>query len=309
MANLSETLSSLSTEQINAQTVNIDTLSSLELVTLMNAQDASVLSAVKQALPQIAKAIDGITARLKQGGRLFYIGAGTSGRLGVLDASECPPTFNVSPELVIGIIAGGDSALRHSSESCEDSITGGKDDLAARGLRGEDAVVAISASGYAPYCRSALEYARSIGALAISLSCNTPAPFSSLADIAIEAPTGPEVLSGSTRLKAGTATKMILNMLSTGTMIRLGKTYQNLMVDVRATNAKLRERALRITVSATGVSREEAAEALNAAGGHVKTAIVMLLCSLSAQEAEQALNAEQGYVRRVLEKNAAGKKE
>ena len=304
MANLSETLSSLSTEQINTQTAGIDTLSSLELVTLMNAQDAVVLDAVKQALPQIARAIDAITARLRLGGRLFYIGAGTSGRLGVLDASECPPTFNVPPDLVVGIIAGGDSALRHSSEACEDSITGGKDDLAAKHLCGKDAVVAISASGYAPYCHGALEYARDIGALAIALSCNANAPFSSLADIAIEAPTGPEVVSGSTRLKAGTATKMILNMLSTGTMIRLGKTYQNLMVDVRATNAKLRERALRLTVAATGVSQEEAARALNEAGGHVKTAIVMLLCSLSAAEAGQALDAEHGYVRRVLEKYA-----
>ena len=304
MTNLSETLSHLSTEQINQQTRDIDTMSSLEIATLMNAQDAQVLLAVQKALPQIARAIDGITERIQNGGRLFYIGAGTSGRLGVLDASECPPTFNVSPELVVGVIAGGDSALRKSSESSEDSEEGGKKDLAAHGLCKKDALVAISASGYAPYCCGALKYGNELGTLTIALSCNEHAPFSSLAEIAIEAPTGAEVVSGSTRLKAGTATKMILNMLSTGTMIRLGKTYQNLMVDVRATNAKLRERAVRLTVTAAGVSREKAEEALAQANGRVKTAIVMLRCGLDAGEAEQALNAENGYVRRVLDKYA-----
>lgn len=300
MNNLSETLSMLSTEQLNVNTADIDTLSSMEIVTLMNEQDAGVITAVHEALPQIAQAIDGITARIQHGGRLIYIGAGTSGRLGVLDASECPPTFNVPPELVLGVIAGGDGALRKSSESCEDSPEGGQNDLVACHVCEKDTVVAISASGYAPYCCGALEYARSVGALTVALSCNRNAPFSGLADIAIEAPTGPEVLSGSTRLKAGTATKMILNMLSTGTMIRLGKTYRNLMVDVRATNAKLRERALRLTAAATGASREEAAEVLQAADGNVKVAIVMQLCGLSVEEARSALKHENGYVRRVL---------
>lgn len=301
MSSLSETLSSLATEQVNEQTDGIDTLSALGIVTLMNEQDASVISAVRKALPQIAQAMDGIVQHLLQGGRLFYIGAGTSGRLGVLDASECPPTFSVPDDLVIGIIAGGDTALRKSSESIEDSLVDGMNDLKAYNVSEKDVVVAISASGYAPYCSGALQYANVVGALTIALSCNLNAPFSSLADVAIEAPTGPEVLSGSTRLKAGTATKMILNMLSTGTMILLGKTFHNLMVDVRATNTKLRERARRLTVSATGASSKAADEALSQADGNVKLAIIMLLRNLSAQSAQEALTVQNGYVRRVLE--------
>ena len=209
----------------------------------------------------------------------------------------------MSPDLVIGLIAGGDAALRRSSESSEDSEENGKNDLIAHHFSARDVVVAISASGYAPYCCGALKYAHSIGAAAISLSCNSPSPFSPLADIAIEVPTGPEVISGSTRLKAGTATKMVLNMLTTSTMIRLGKTYQNLMVDVRATNNKLRARALRLTIAATGASEVEAERALSTCSGSVKTAIVMLLCKMGAGEAQSVLNVENGYIRRVLEKH------
>lgn len=300
MSNLSETLSGLSTEQLNAATDRIDTLSSLEIVTLMNQQDAQIAAAVQQALPQIARAVDGITARMARGGRLFYIGAGTSGRLGVLDASECPPTFNVDSGLVVGLIAGGDRALRFSSESAEDCPENGGRDLAEHQFGEQDTLVAISASGYAPYCVGALEYAKKAGALCVALSCNSNAPFSALADVAIEVPTGPEVLSGSTRLKAGTATKMVLNMLSTATMIQRGKAYRNMMVDVRATNAKLQERAIRLTMSATGAPREQAEKVLRDAGGSVKTAIVMEKCGLSRPEALDALNAHQGFIRRVL---------
>ncbi len=296
-----DVLSGLSTEQLNEASARIDTLSPLEIVTLMNEQDGLVVAAVQQALPQIAEAVEGITGRLQGGGRLFYIGAGTSGRLGVLDASECPPTFNVSNDLVVGVIAGGDGALRLSSESAEDSPEGGARDLAAYKVTAQDTVVAISASGYAPYCVGALEYARKQGALCVALCCNKGATLSGSADIAIEIPTGPEVVSGSTRLKAGTATKMALNMLSTASMIRLGKTYRNMMVDVRATNAKLKERAIRLTMNAARCDRERAQKALLDADGSVKTAIVMERCGLSREEALKALDAHQGYVRRVLE--------
>jgi len=222
---------------------------------------------------------------MRRGGRLFYIGAGTSGRLGALDASECPPTFGVSPELVQGIIAGGDRALRRAVEGAEDDSNAGRADLEARELAEPDAVVAISASGYAPYCVGALQYARSVGALAISMCCNAGARLSALADIAIEIPTGAEVLSGSTRLRAGTATKMALNMLSTGAMVRLGKVYANLMVDMRATNAKLKDRAARIVAHALGVDRGEAEALLAAAGDDVKKAVVMGKTGLSPERA------------------------
>ena len=226
-------LASLATEQVNSKSENLDQMNSLEIATLMNDVTSDVTAGIEKALPEIARAIDGIVDRLKKGGRLIYMGAGTSGRLGVLDASECPPTFGVSPEVVQGIIAGGDKALRNASEGAEDNRELAVEDLKAKNVNEKDAVVAISASGYAPYCVSALEYARSVGALAIALSCNTGAQTSKAADIAIEAPTGSEVLSGSTRLKAGTATKLILNMLSTASMVQLGKCYKNLMVDVR----------------------------------------------------------------------------
>ncbi len=292
-------LASLATEQVNSRSERLDQMTSLEIATLMNDVTADVTAGIEKALPQIARAIDGIVARLKRGGRLIYMGAGTSGRLGVLDASECPPTFGVSPELVQGVMAGGDKALRSAVEGAEDSAELPVQDLRARGLNEKDAVVAISASGYAPYCVAALKYARSVGALAIALSCNSGAQTSKEADIAIEAPTGSEVLSGSTRLKAGTATKLILNMLSTASMVQLGKCYRNLMVDVKATNVKLRDRSVRITMNATGLDRA-AAQALYEEAGSIKTAIVMHETGADRALAEAALREHEGYVRAAI---------
>ena len=293
-------LASLATEQVNERSARLDQMSALEIATLMNDVTEDVTRGVGQALPRVAEAIDGIVERLRRGGRLIYMGAGTSGRLGVLDASECPPTFGVSPEMVQGIIAGGDTALRRAVEGAEDDAGLGEADLRARNLTADDAVVAISASGYAPYCVGALKYARSVGALAIAMSCNTGARTSREADIAIEAPTGSEVLSGSTRLKAGTATKLMLNMLSTGAMVRLGKCYRNLMVDVRATNVKLRDRSVRITMNATGLDREKAEALYEAAGGSIKAAIVMHETGATKALAESALAACGGLVREAI---------
>ena len=301
-------LASLATEQVNAQSARLDELSALEIVTLMNTLDADVLKAVNAALPKIAEAIDGIVERMKRGGRLIYMGAGTSGRLGVLDASECPPTFGVSSELVQGIIAGGDGALRHAVEGAEDDKELGKNDLIARNVGEKDIVVGISASGYAPYCVGALEYANSVGALTVAMSCNCGANTSKVANIAIEAPTGPETLSGSTRLKAGTATKLMLNMLSTATMVKMGKVYRNLMVDVRATNVKLKDRSIRITMNATGLERSAAEELYQAAGGSIKAAIVMHETGVDCETAEKLLTEQDGYVRKAI-KAAGGKNE
>ena len=248
----------------------------------------------------IAQVIEQASARMRKGGRLIYLGAGTSGRLGVLDASECPPTFGAPPDLVQGIMAGGDWALRHAVEGAEDDADAGAGDLRSAGAGPLDTVVAISASGYAPYCLGALRHARSVGALSVALSCNALALTSSEADLAVEIPTGAEILSGSTRLKAGTATKMALNMISTGVMVRLGKTYGNLMVDMRATNAKLRDRAIRITGHATGLSAPEAQALLDAAGGEIKVAILMHKAGLSAAEAQKRLEAAEGFVSRAL---------
>ena len=289
----------LKTEMRNPKTMHVDQMSPLEICRVMNEENRNAVDAVQQVLPQIAAAVDGVTAAFAAGGRLFYMGAGTSGRLGVVDASECPPTFGVSPDLVQGIIAGGDQALRTAVEGAEDSETLPVEDLKARGLCDKDAVVAISASGYAPNCEAALKYARSVGALAIALSCNTGARTSAEADIAIEAPTGSEVLSGSTRLKAGTATKLILNMLSTGAMVQLGKCYKNLMVDVKATNVKLRDRSIRITMNATGLDRA-AAEALYEQAGGIKAAIVMHETGAARSRAEDALSACGGNVRAAI---------
>lgn len=293
-------LSRLPSEQVNPDSLNLDRLDGAGIARLMNQADASVHQAVLRALPQIGRAIDEIALRLKAGGRLFYIGAGTSGRLGVLDASECPPTFGVEPDLVQGIIAGGDSALRLASEGAEDSAENGRADLAAAGITGQDALVSISASGYAPYCCAALDYAREVGALAIALSCNEDTLLSRHGDIAIETPTGPEVLMGSTRLKAGTATKMVLNMLSTGALVRTGRVYRNLMVDMSASNNKLKARALRILNHAAGVTGEEAERLLTEAGGSSKTAIVMALTGAGALQAQEALAASGGWVREAV---------
>lgn len=294
-------LARLSTEQINENSLRLDEMRSEEIARLMNLCDRAVLSAVEGAVPEIGRAIDAAAERMLQGGRLIYMGAGTSGRLGVLDASECPPTFGVSPELVAGVIAGGDRALRHAQEGAEDSEENARRDLAALHLRPLDTVCAISASGYAPYCVAALEEAKKAGALCLSVCCNKGARLSSHADIAIEAPTGAEVLAGSTRLKAGTATKMILNMLSTGVMARTGRVYQNLMVDVVSSNDKLKDRAARILMSAAGLPRDRAEQLLAEANGHVKTALVMHLTGEDREGAQARLRAAQGNVRRAAE--------
>jgi N-acetylmuramic acid 6-phosphate etherase len=273
-----DTLGSLLTETRNPASEHLDELPTLEMLALINAEDAKVAGAVQAELPQIARAVDAVAERFGRGGRLFYIGAGTSGRLGVLDASECPPTFSVSAELVQGLIAGGDSALRLSSEHSEDSREEGARDLAAAGFGADgkpDTLVGIAASGRTPYVLGAMEYAKSLGALTVGLSCVPGSLLARAAEIAITPATGAEVLTGSTRMKAGTATKLVLNMLSTGVMVRTGATFGNLMVNMRPTNAKLVDRAERIIAAAVGCDAETAARLLVESGKDVKVAIVM----------------------------------
>lgn len=293
-------LGGLPTEQRNLETVNIDRVDTLTMVQLLNAQDATVAGSVERALPDIARAIDAITERMKRSGRLIYIGAGTSGRLGVLDASECPPTFNTDPGLVIGLIAGGDHALRHPVENIEDQPEEGKSSLKAIHLSARDAVVGIAASGRTPFVIGALQYARHVGAVTISLSNVQDSRIAEHADIAIAIVTGPETLTGSTRMKAGTAQKMVLNMLSTGTMIRLGKTYSNLMVDVQPSNEKLRDRAIRIVAEAVEIDHDAASNLLDAAASKVKTAILIGLLDLDVRDAETRLASADGVIRAAL---------
>lgn len=292
-------LAALPTEARNPATEHIDQLSTLDMLRIINQEDATVAAAVAAELPHIANAVDAVADRFEQGGRLFYIGAGTSGRLGVLDASECPPTFAVPPELFQGIIAGGDGALRNSSEASEDSADQGAADLAARAFTAKDAVIGIAASGRTPYVIGALTYAQKIGALAISLACVPDSKIAAVADIAIAPVTGPEILTGSTRLKAGTATKLVLNMLSTGVMIRTGAVYGNLMVNMQTTNEKLVDRGQRIISTATGVDQATAAKLLQNAGT-IKTAIVMQKLSLNRADAEAKLAAAKGRLSAAL---------
>ena len=295
-------LATLSTETRNPRTTHIDQLSTLEMLTVINQEDQSVPLAVAKELPQIAQAVDEIARRFERGGRLFYIGAGTSGRLGVLDASECPPTFSVPPTLVQGLIAGGDSALRKSSEKSEDSREQGALDLDTAGFRrneAPDTLIGIAASGRTPYVIGAMEHAKKLGAFVISLTCVEDSEMAQIAEIAISPVTGPEVVTGSTRLKAGTATKLVLNMLSTGVMIRTGAVYGNLMVNVQPTNEKLIDRAQRIIAEATGVDRAQAAELLAEAGG-VKLAIAMQKLGLDRSSAETRLAAAGGNLARAL---------
>lgn len=297
----------LSTEQVNERSMRLDELSPLQAAKLMNSIDAQAAEAVKAELPRISQAVEEISLRLKTGGRLIYTGAGTSGRLGVLDASECPPTFGVPESLVVGLIAGGDQALRHAIEGAEDHPALGREDMIKAQLSDKDVLVAISASGYAPYCIGALDYAKQAGAYAIALSCNLGALMSAHADLAIEIPTGPEILSGSTRLKAGTATKMALNMLTTLSMVQLGKVYKNLMVDMRPSNNKLKDRAVRIIKSALKLPDSEKAEQLLAAAqGQVKAAIVMGLTGASFEQTQDALASEEGFVRRASQRIKEG---
>jgi N-acetylmuramic acid 6-phosphate etherase len=281
-------LANLLTEARNPFTANIDELPTLDMLRLISDEDRKTVAAVVATLPDVAKAVDEIAQRIKDGGRLFYIGAGTSGRLGVLDASEIPPTFSVPSTLVQGIIAGGDSALRKSSESSEDSEEQGAADLAAAGFSGQDAVVGIAASGRTPYVLGALAHANPLGALTIALTCVLDSPLAAISDIAITPITGPEVITGSTRMKAGTATKLVLNMISTGVMIKTGAVYGNLMVNVQPTNAKLVDRAQRIIMAATGVDETAAADLLHEAED-VKIAIVMQKLSVDLNTAKAKL--------------------
>lgn len=288
------------TESRNPSTLNLDELGVDELLATMNAEDARVPVAVAAALPAIGRAVRAAAAALRAGGRLIYFGAGTSGRLGVLDAAECPPTFSASPDQVIGLLAGGNQAMFRAAEGAEDSAELGVADLTGIGLTAGDVVVGIAASGRTPYVIGGLDHAREVGAVTVSIACNPDAPVSAHADIAIEVDNGPEVLTGSTRLKAGTSQKLILNMISTATMVQLGKTYGNLMVDVTPTNVKLIDRAVRIVREATGCDEPEARRALDESGNHAKTAIVMVLCAVDAAEARRRLDAADGFVRAAL---------
>ncbi|MBY8878856.1 N-acetylmuramic acid 6-phosphate etherase [Streptomyces sp. PLK6-54] len=299
-------LETLTTEAFRPELAEIDRMPTLEIARIMNGEDATVPAAVAGQLPAIAAAIDGIAERMARGGRLVYAGAGTAGRLGVLDASECPPTFNTTPgREVVGLIAGGPDAMVTSIEGAEDSKELAADDLSALRLTAADAVVGVSASGRTPYAVGAVEYARRAGALTIGLSCNAGSQLAAAADHGIEVVVGPELVSGSTRLKSGTAQKLVLNMLSTITMIRLGKTFGNLMVDVRASNEKLRARSRRIVALATGAGDAAIEEALTATDGEVKPAILTLLARVDAATAARLLTESQGHLRTAID-TAAG---
>ncbi|MCX4533570.1 N-acetylmuramic acid 6-phosphate etherase [Streptomyces sp. NBC_00841] len=293
-------LATLTTEAFRPELAEIDRLATLEIARIMNGEDQSVPSAVAARLPKIAAAIDGVAARMARGGRLIYAGAGTAGRLGVLDASECPPTFNTDPSEVVGLIAGGPSAMVTAVEGAEDSKELAAADLDGLDLTPDDTVVGISASGRTPYAIGAVEHARAKGALTIGLSCNADSALGAAAEHPIEVVVGPELLTGSTRLKAGTAQKLVLNMLSTITMIRLGKTYGNLMVDVRASNEKLRARSRRIVSLATGASDAEIEAALAATDGEVKNAILAILGQVDGPTAATLLSASDGHLRAAL---------
>lgn len=293
-------LTQLVTESRNPASAQIDTLTTQEMLQVINQQDQLVALAVEKTLPQIAQAVDAIAAAFAQGGRLIYMGAGTSGRLGILDASECPPTYGSDPNMVIGLIAGGHKAILKAVENAEDNRELGKADLVGLNLSACDVVVGIAASGRTPYVIAGMEYAQSVGAKVVSLACNPGCPMEAHADIVITPVVGPEVVTGSSRMKAGTAQKLVLNMLTTGAMIKSGKVFGNLMVDVEATNAKLIQRQTNIVVEATGVSAEEAEQALSACNRHCKTAILMLLGGFDAEEAKQKLAQHQGFIRAAL---------
>ncbi|GAA2386594.1 N-acetylmuramic acid 6-phosphate etherase [Streptomyces glaucosporus] len=294
-------LETLTTEAFRSDLADIDRLPTLEIARIMNGEDATVPAAVAAQLPRIAEAIDAIAARMSRGGRLVYAGAGTAGRLGVLDASECPPTFNTDPAQVVGLVAGGPAALVRAAEGAEDRGDLAAADLDGLGVGPDDVVVGVSASGRTPYAVGAVEHARRLGALTVGLSCNAGSPLAAAADHGIEVVVGPELLTGSTRLKAGTAQKLVLNMISTITMIRLGKTYGNLMVDVRASNAKLRARSRRIVSLATGASDERIESALAATDGEVKNAILTILGEVDGPTAERLLRESGGHLRAALE--------
>ncbi|WP_273860152.1 N-acetylmuramic acid 6-phosphate etherase [Photobacterium sp. GSS17] len=294
-------LTKMITESRNPASEQIDTLPTLDMLQVINNEDKNVALAVEAVLPAIALAVDKIAEAFLQGGRLIYTGAGTSGRLGILDASECPPTFGTPAAQVVGLIAGGHPAILKAVENAEDNREQGAQDLKDLNLTAKDVVVGIAASGRTPYVLGAMDYAASLGATVVSISCNPDSPMSEASEIAITPVVGPEVVTGSSRMKAGTAQKLILNMLTTGAMIRTGKVYGNLMVDVEATNAKLVERQKNIVMAATECSREEAIAALQESGGHCKTAIVMILAAVSAEEAGLLLSQNQGFTRKAIE--------
>jgi N-acetylmuramic acid 6-phosphate etherase len=289
------------TEQVNPKTKDIDRLSTLEIVRLINEEDKTVAEAVSRVLERVAAAVDLIVERISAGGHLFYVGTGTSGRLGVLDASECPPTFGVSPDLVRGIIAGGYEALHRAIEAAEDDPEQAKRDLQSFGVSAYDVVVGLSASGNTPYTLGAIEYAKQIGAATISVTCNPDSKMAVAADVSIAPVVGPEVIAGSSRMKAGTAEKMILNMLSTATMIKLGLVYGNLMSNLRATNQKLRRRAIAILSEEAGLSQEQAKQLFAAAGDDLRIALLMARANLTRQQAERLLESHGNSVRRALD--------
>ena len=294
-------LSHMTTEKRNAATMDLDQMTALEIATVMNQEDRKVPLAIERALPQIAQTIEIVENAFRQGGRLFYIGAGTSGRLGVLDASECPPTFGVDAGMVVGLIAGGDRALRFPIEGAEDDRELCVCDLKEQELCSKDVLVGIAASGRTPYVLGGLDYAKSLGCRTAAIACNRESAVGKAADIAIEVEVGPEVLTGSTRLKSGTAQKLIVNMISTGAMVRIGKAYHNLMVDVVQSNAKLQVRAENIVIEATGVAREKARQTIDAADGSVKTAITMILADCGRDEALSLLEKAGGRVRDAVQ--------
>ncbi|EOU1683034.1 N-acetylmuramic acid 6-phosphate etherase [Clostridium perfringens] len=294
-------LNGLVTENRNINTMDIDKISTVEMLEKINNEDKNVPLAVKKEIPQIAELIEKAVERMRKGGRIIYIGAGTSGRLGVLDASECPPTYGVEPELVQGVIAGGEEAMFKAKEGAEDSEEIAVLDLKDRNLNKNDILIGIAASGRTPYVIGALKFAKENGALTASISCNKNSPIAKEADIEIAPVVGAEVVTGSTRMKSGTAQKLVLNMISTGVMIKLGKVYENLMVDVKATNAKLVERSKKIVMEATGVSREEAENKLNDTGFDVKLSIFIILSGLNKSEAKEILEKNNGYIAKALQ--------
>lgn len=293
-------LTKLSTEARNERTWALDSMTSLQIATAMNEEDGRVIEAVRLVLPKIAEAIDWATDALESGARIIYMGAGTSGRLGVLDAVECPPTFGVDPSRVVGLIAGGEGAFVKAVEGAEDSMELGEGDLSGLDVSKDDIVIGLAASGRTPYVIGGLRFARSVGCKTVAIACNADSAIGREADLAIEPVPGPEVLTGSTRLKAGTAQKLVLNMISTGSMVRVGKAYQNLMVDVQATNEKLVARSRNIVAEACGCTVEQAMEALDRAGGHVKTAIVSILLDCDIDTARARLEESRGHVRDAI---------
>lgn len=300
LATLLDVLSTLGTEASAIERGDLDLLDTTELVQRMNAEDHRVPAAVGERSAEIAAAVDGITERFRRGGRLIYLGAGTAGRVGVLDASECPPTFGTDPSMVVGLIAGGETAIRAAVENAEDDDTAAAASLRELGLTDRDTVVGISASGRTPYVVGGLEFARGLGALTIAIASNPASEIGAVADIAIEVVTGPEFISGSTRLKSGTAQKLVVNMLTTLSMIKLGKTHRGVMVDLLATNEKLHARSIRTVTELTGAGLDDASAALDAAGGSVKLAILMISTGASADSAAQALQEADGILRLAI---------